>query len=83
MDRRRFIRVAGGGFIISAAMMSTGCAQHMPPAAVAAWDGPGQETDLRRWVLAYAILAPHSHNLQSWLVDLLKSGEILLRHGVV
>ena len=43
------------------------------------WQGPTGETDVRRWVLAYAILAPHSHNLQSWVVDLGTPDEILLR----
>jgi hypothetical protein len=33
---------------------------------------------VRRWILAHAILAPHSHNLQSWLVDLRQPGEIAL-----
>jgi hypothetical protein len=33
----------------------------------------------RRWILSYAILAPHSHNLQSWLVDLRTPDEIVLR----
>jgi hypothetical protein len=50
----------------------------MPPEAIAAWQGPGAELDIRRWVLSYAILAPHSHNLQSWLVDLQTPGEIIL-----
>ncbi|MBK7590800.1 MAG: hypothetical protein IPI27_05565 [Betaproteobacteria bacterium] len=39
----------------------------------------GAEPDLRRWVLGHAILAPHSHNLQSWRVDLRTPGEIVLR----
>lgn len=51
----------------------------MPAAAIEPWKGPGSETDLRRWILGYAILAPHSHNLQSWLVDLGTSDEIVLR----
>jgi|GEM_PF-5041197 len=29
MDRRTFVRVIGGGVIMSAAMASAGCAQHM------------------------------------------------------
>jgi hypothetical protein len=78
MDRRQFIRIAGGGVILAAAAASAGCSAAMPPEAVAAWQGPGTEPDLRRWVLGYAILAPHSHNLQSWLVDLRQPGEILL-----
>jgi hypothetical protein len=79
MDRRKFIRVAGGGFVVAAATASAGCTQHMPAAAIEPWKGPGQEADVRRWILGYAILAPHSHNLQSWLVDLRTPDEILLR----
>ncbi len=51
----------------------------MPAAAIEAWKGPGKEADDRRWMLGYAILAPHSHNMQSWLVDLRTPDEILLR----
>ena len=79
MQRRQFIRVSGGGFIMAAAAASAGCSQHMPAAAIEPWKGPGQEADIRRWILGYAILAPHSHNLQSWLVDLGTPDEIVLR----
>lgn len=76
MDRRHFIRVAGGGVVFAA---SAGCSSRLPDEAIAAWRGPNAaEADLRRWALGYAILAPHSHNLQSWLVDLRTPGEILL-----
>lgn len=78
MDRRAFIRVAGGGVIVAAAPLA-GCSQALPPEAVAAWSGPGAEPDLRRWILGHAILAPHSHNLQSWLVDLGTPDQIDLR----
>jgi hypothetical protein len=74
INRRNFVRLAGGGMVLAAA----GCASELPAEAVNAWQGPGQESDLRRWVLSYAILAPHSHNLQSWLVDLRRPGEIVL-----
>jgi hypothetical protein len=79
MQRRRFLRIAGGGVVLAAAAASTGCSVAMPPEAVAPWQGPGDEPDLRRWILSYAILAPHSHNLQSWVVDLGVPGQILLR----
>ncbi|ROZ62012.1 twin-arginine translocation pathway signal protein [Ramlibacter sp. WS9] len=80
MDRRQFIRVAGGGVIASAVLPLAGCALSgdYPAEAVQAWKGPGEEADVRRWVLGYAILAPHSHNLQSWLVDLGRPDEITL-----
>jgi hypothetical protein len=79
MDRRAFVRLVGGGLVLAGTGGIAGCAAGMPGEAVAAWQGPGAETDLRRWILAHAILAPHSHNLQSWLVDLRTEGEIVLR----
>ena len=79
MDRRAFVRLVGGGAVLAAAGTAGGCSSNIPAEAIAAWQGPGAEPDLRRWILAYAILAPHSHNLQSWLVDLRTEGEILLR----
>jgi hypothetical protein len=79
MDRRQFIRVAGGGVILAAGATIAGCSSALPEEAIAAWKGPGQEADARRWILSHAILAPHSHNLQSWLVDLRTPDEILLR----
>lgn len=79
MDRRRFIRLAGGGVVASAAAGLGACSSDLPPEAVAAWRGPAGDTpDIRRWLLGYAILAPHSHNLQSWRVDLRVPGEITL-----
>ncbi|MDH5539855.1 MAG: nitroreductase family protein [Rhizobacter sp.] len=79
MQRRAFIRVAGGGVILSATAGMAACDQRMPAGAIEAWTGPGQQTDVRRWILGHAILAPHSHNLQSWLVDLNTPDQILLR----
>jgi hypothetical protein len=79
MHRRNFIRVAGGGCVLAATAVSTGCAQQMPASAIEAWQGPSQKADARRWILGYAILAPHSHNLQSWLVEFPAPDEIVLR----
>lgn len=76
MQRRQFLRVTGGGVILAA---TAGCSSTLPADALAAWQGPAAgETDVRRWTLSYAILAPHSHNLQSWRVDLRTPGEIQL-----
>ncbi|WP_048438392.1 hypothetical protein [Caenimonas sp. SL110] len=80
MQRRNFLHVVGG-VGIAAALPLSGCSlsSQFPAQAVQAWQGPSpQETDVRRWILSYAILAPHSHNLQSWLVDLRTPGEIVL-----
>ena len=83
MERRLFIRLLGGG-VVTAATTGTlsGCSADLPAEALTAWQGPGQPpaagTDPRHWMLAHAILAPHSHNLQSWLVDLRQPGSITL-----
>jgi hypothetical protein len=79
MDRRNFIRLVGGGIVLAAGTSLAGCSRAYPPEAIAAWNGPGAQSDPRRWILAYAILAPHSHNLQSWQADLRVPGEIVLR----
>lgn len=75
MNRRFLLRIAGGGVIAAA---TAGCSSALPESALAAWRGPGDEPDARRWILAHAILAPHSHNLQSWLVDLSVPDQITL-----
>lgn len=79
MNRRQFMRIVGGGAIVAAGSTMAGCSDTLPEEAIAAWRAPGQEADVRRWILSYAILAPHSHNLQSWLIDLRMPDEILLR----
>lgn len=80
MQRRDFIRLTGGG-LFSATVFGglAGCSSGMPPEAVAAWQVPAQPgEDVRQWLLSHAILAPHSHNLQSWLLDLSRPNEVLL-----
>jgi hypothetical protein len=75
MDRRHFIRLVGGGAIVSAAV--SGCAPRAN--ARAAWDHPGAgETDPRKRALAWAILAPNPHNMQPWMADLRVADEIVL-----
>ncbi len=81
MKRRHFIRITGGAMVASAfAAGSSGCSLSgdFPAVALEAWQGPGAEADLRRWALAYAILAPNSHNRQPWLVDLAEPNAITL-----
>jgi hypothetical protein len=56
----------------------SGCDARLPAEALQAWTPPTEGQDLRHWLLAHAILAPHSHNLQSWLVDLSRPDEITL-----
>ncbi len=80
MNRRQILRISGGGFIAAASMTTlTACDTSMPAEAIAAWQPPADNLDIRRWVLSHALLAPHSHNLQSWLVDLDIPDTIVLR----
>lgn len=78
MQRRDFIRLAGGGTVASALALA-GCApaNTYPAEAVQAWQPP-QERDPRRRAVAYAITAPNPHNRQPWLVDLRTPGTITL-----
>ena len=79
MQRRKFVRLAGGGMLFAAGSGLSGCSSELPPEAIAAWSGPAEGlSDVRRWILSYAILAPHSHNLQSWLLDLREPDAIML-----
>jgi nitroreductase len=51
----------------------------MPSSAIAAWSEPSStESDIRKRVLSYAILAPNPHNMQPWLVDLRQPDQIIL-----
>ena len=88
LQRRQFIRILGGGAVstIAAATAATAglsaCSQGMPSEAIEAWRGPDatvvNNPDVRHWLLSYAILAPHSHNLQSWVADLGTPNQITL-----
>lgn len=78
MQRRHFIRLAGGGIAVAATGGITGCSSDFPAEAVAAWAGPPEAAELRRWALGYAILAPNSHNRQPWIADLREPDAITL-----
>lgn len=74
-SRRRFIALAGGGAVL-AALPLAGCASAYPDEATQAWRAAGAETDLRRHMLAHALLAPNPHNRQPWIADLAQPGRI-------
>ena len=80
MNKRQFLRISGGGLIAAATLSSLpGCNSDLPPEAIAAWRPPAADMDIRRWAISHALLAPHAHNLQSWLVDLDTPDTIVLR----
>ncbi len=78
MQKRQFIRVLGGGTVLAASGLAlTGCGSITP--ATQAWRDAGKEqSDVRRSLLSYALLAPNPHNLQSWLADLRQPDSITL-----
>ncbi|MCA3220918.1 MAG: twin-arginine translocation pathway signal protein [Burkholderiales bacterium] len=76
--RRAFIRLVGGGAVLAAGLGMTGCASGMPEVAVQPWRTAAAEPELRRFMLAHALLAPNPHNRQPWIADLREPGRIHL-----
>ncbi|MEM7770558.1 MAG: nitroreductase family protein [Cyanobacteria bacterium P01_A01_bin.37] len=71
LSRRNFILIAGSTAVVVAAGKAALDLDKMPAVAIAPWSGPDSaESDIRKRVLSYAILAPNPHNMQPWLVDL-------------
>lgn len=76
--RRAFIRLLGGGTVLAATLGTAGCASGLPAAALQPWQAAARESDLRRFMLAHALLAPNPHNRQPWIADLREPGRIHL-----
>lgn len=77
-SRRSFIRLVGGGAVLAATGSLAGCSAEFPEAAVQPWRSADREADLRRFMLAHALLAPNPHNRQPWIADLREAGRIHL-----
>lgn len=77
-SRRRFIRLLGGGavFVAGVSALPQASAGTYPARAVEAWEPIAPDTEIRRWMLAHALLAPNPHNRQPWIADLRKENEI-------
>lgn len=69
-NRRRFLKIVGGGTILAATGVAGFLATRTPHRALAPWR-PEPYGDPRKTALSYAILAPNPHNLQPWLVELI------------
>jgi hypothetical protein len=76
--RRAFLRLVGGGTVLAAGVGTAGCASGPPEVAVQPWRTATVETELRRYMLAHALLAPNPHNRQPWIADLREPGRIQL-----
>ena len=78
MNKRKFLKVMGGGFIVAA---TPGCnlIQPTPQQALLPWVNAGTAySEPRRKALSYAVLCPNPHNRQPWLVDLSVDNELSL-----
>ncbi len=80
ISRRKIIAVLGGGSIAVAGVAAiVPRLDAMPAQAIDGWRGPAPgEPYPRRRALAWALLSPSPHNLQSWAVDLSRPGEVRL-----
>jgi hypothetical protein len=76
-SRRRAIGLIGGGVVMASTGL-VGCSTSYPEASVRPWSAPADEADVRRFMLAHALLAPNPHNRQPWLADLSRNNEITL-----
>ena len=79
MNRRRFLKIVGGGGAILAAGGIGFVTTRTPTAALQPWlDAGSLYEDPMRRALSYAILAPNPHNRQPWLVELKSDTEAVL-----
>jgi len=70
LSRRKTLALIGGGTILAAAGGVAWEVTRPLTTALAPWDRAGEYDDPRKRALSWAILAPNSHNMQPWKVDL-------------
>lgn len=70
MNRRRFLRLTGGGVVLAAAGGGLFAATRTPHDALSPWGLAGSYDDPRKNALSHAILAPNPHNRQPWIIRL-------------
>lgn len=78
LSRRKTLALIGGGAIVAA---TGGVAFEITRplgTALLPWQRAGQYDDPRMRALSWAILAPNSHNMQPWKVDLSVPGQAVL-----
>jgi hypothetical protein len=76
VSRRDFLKITGGGFILSAAALGGFIGTRTPYKALSPWLNAGQYEDLRLKALSYAILSPNPHNRQPWEIELIGENKI-------
>lgn len=70
MNRRNFLKIAGGGVVLAAGGAGIFAATRTPSDALAPWGLVGSYDDPRKNALSHAILAPNPHNRQPWIISL-------------
>lgn len=71
MQRRGFLRLMGGGVLLSAIGGAAGYTlTRLPETALSPWSATGGTGDARLDALSWAILAPNPHNRQPWILAL-------------
>ncbi|MEM1365725.1 MAG: twin-arginine translocation pathway signal protein [Pseudomonadota bacterium] len=82
MNRRKFIKLVGGGVVVAAAATGAGvgyAVTRTTQTALKPWELAGSAySEPRERALSYAILAPNPHNMQPWQADLSSPGKIIL-----
>ncbi|MEO0497054.1 MAG: twin-arginine translocation pathway signal protein [Pseudomonadota bacterium] len=82
MDRRKFIKLLGGGVVVAAAAGAAGvgyAVTRTTQTALKPWELAGSAySEPRKRALSYAVLAPNPHNMQPWQADLSRPNQIVL-----
>ncbi|MEN0088776.1 MAG: twin-arginine translocation pathway signal protein [Pseudomonadota bacterium] len=82
MDRRKFIKLVGGGVVVAAAASAAGvgyAVTRTTQTALKPWELAGNAyNEPRKRALSYAVLAPNPHNMQPWQADLSRPDQIVL-----
>jgi hypothetical protein len=79
LDQSKFISIVGSSDVVVAADQTLIGQDKRPSVAIPVCGSSKlPESDIRKQVLSYAILAPNPHNIQPWLVDLREPEHIIL-----
>ncbi|MEO0637621.1 MAG: twin-arginine translocation pathway signal protein [Pseudomonadota bacterium] len=82
MNRRKFIKLVGGGAVLAAGAGVAGLGYTVTrttQTALQPWELAGSAySEPRKRALSYAVLAPNPHNMQPWQADLSQPGKVIL-----
>lgn len=78
LNRRQTLALIGGGTVTAATAGLAWDIMRPLPTALQPWDQAGTYADPRLRALSWAILAPNSHNMQPWKVDVSEPGQVAL-----